>query len=159
MKASLIALALTLSTPVFAAPKEDVHALAQEEIAVFGSQDLDGMDTAIVHFAAMGAGAPIVPDLIKALGDKLPIVRPQTAAAVAKMGPVAKASVARHGDHNLVVPHGHIGLTGRACACADRVRNPDERQHRSVVLAIANNSIGIERLENNRVLPTSRCPR
>lgn len=90
MKALLLCL-VVMSTPGVAAPKDDPHALAQKEIAVFRSQDFDGMDTAIVHLAAMGEA--IVPDLVKALDDKLPMVRSQTAAVIAKMGPVAKVSV------------------------------------------------------------------
>jgi|GEM_PF-3873746 len=74
-----------------AAPTNDVHALAKKQIDVFRGQDYDAMDVAIVHLAAMGAS--VVPDITLALDDKLAMVRSQSAAVIAKIGPPAKAAV------------------------------------------------------------------
>ncbi|MBX7098556.1 MAG: HEAT repeat domain-containing protein [Myxococcaceae bacterium] len=64
---------------------------AAKYIQVFREKDLDAMDGAIASLAALGPA--VVPELVKALGDPLPMVRSQVAAVATKLGPAAKACV------------------------------------------------------------------
>ena len=87
----IFVIVLVLAANAGAAPANDVHTLAKKQIDVFRGQDYDAMDVAIVHLAAMGAS--VVPDITLALDDKSAMVRSQSAAVIAKIGPPAKAAV------------------------------------------------------------------
>jgi len=72
------------------AAKADVQDAAKY-IDVFRKSDLSAMDDAIATLAGMGPA--VVPQLVKALAEPVPMVRSQVAAVVTKLGPVAKAAV------------------------------------------------------------------
>jgi HEAT repeat protein len=89
-------LLLMLALPSFAhgdgkatpAPVQD----APKFIQVFRGPDEAAMDGAIASLAAMGP--PVVPQLVKALEDPLPMVRSQVAAVLTRLGPASAPAVA-----------------------------------------------------------------